>query len=135
MKFTSTGGVLISVCQTGRGAIRFVVEDTGPGVSQDDRDHIFEAFAQADPTHADLGGTGLGLAIARRLARAMGGEVGVGEASTGGASFWFEAAFPELPETPPEQPLKGRRIGIASPSPIVREAAKRQVEACGGEAI
>lgn len=135
VKFTSTGGVLISVCLANPGVIRFVVEDTGPGVSQHDRDHIFEAFAQADPTHADLGGTGLGLAIARRLAHAMGGEVGVDEASTGGARFWFEAALPELPGTPREQPLKGRRIGIASPSPIVREAAKRQVEACGGEAI
>ena len=51
------------------------VEDSGPGVSEPDRERIFEAFAQSEAAHADLGGAGLGLAIARRLARAMGGEV------------------------------------------------------------
>eukprot|EP01041_Mallomonas_annulata_P029780 gene29780-51819_t len=135
IKFTDTGGALITVRSPSPGAIQFVVEDTGPGVSQSDRDHIFEAFAQADQTHADLGGTGLGLAIARRLARAMGGEVGVGEAEIGGAKFWFEATLSSRPGSPPAQALAGRRIGVASPNPIVREAARRQIEACGGQAV
>ena len=135
IKFTETGGALITVESPQSGVIRFVVEDTGPGVSQSDRDHIFEAFAQADPTHADLGGTGLGLAIARRLARAMGGDVGVGEGATGGAKFWFEAAISTLPGAVPGELLAGRRIGVASPNLIVREGARRQIEACGGTAV
>ena len=135
LKFTEAGGVLITVEIGERGQVRFRVDDTGPGVSQSDRDRIFEAFAQADASHADLGGTGLGLAIARRLARAMGGDVGVDTAPLGGAGFWFEADIPMAPGGTPVRPLAGRRIAVASPNPIVREAARRQVEACGGEAV
>jgi CheY-like chemotaxis protein len=111
------------------------VEDTGPGVSESDRDRIFEAFAQAESHHADLGGAGLGLAIARRLARAMGGEVGVEAATHGGARFWFEAVLPVLPAAAPAPPLAGRHVGVASPNPVVQEAARRQIEACGGIAV
>ena len=93
VKFTDQGGVLLTAEFPEPGRLRLTVEDTGAGVSESDRDRIFEAFAQADQAHADLGGAGLGLAIARRLARAMGGEVGVDAADSGGACFWFEAAL------------------------------------------
>jgi len=135
VKFTETGGVLIVATAPQPGRLRFRVEDTGPGVSQQDRERIFEDFAQADQSHADLGGAGLGLAIARRLARAMGGEVGVDTAPGGGACFWFEAAFPVLPAAIPAVALRGRTVGIASPNPVVREAARLQIEACGGEVV
>src|SRR6202012_4058947 len=77
VKFTETGGVLVGVTAGERGRLRFTVEDTGPGVTADQRERIFEAFAQADPAHAHMGGAGLGLAIARRLALGMEGEGGV----------------------------------------------------------
>ena len=48
------------------------VADNGPGVAADDQERIFERFEQA---HGDGQGTGLGLAIARRLARAMDGDI------------------------------------------------------------
>jgi CheY-like chemotaxis protein len=133
VKFTEDGGVLITAEAAATGRLRFSVADSGPGVSSTDRDRIFEAFAQADQAHADLGGAGLGLAIARRLARAMGGDVGVEAAEGGGACFWFEAAFPVLPAEGPEASLAGRAVGVASPNAMVREAARRQIEACGGE--
>ncbi len=135
VKFTETGGVLIAATTPQPGRLRLRVEDTGPGVSQDDRERIFEEFAQAEASHADLGGTGLGLAIARRLARAMGGDVGVDTAPGGGACFWFEADFPIVPTALPDRPLEGRIIGVASPSAIVREAARLQIEACGGQVV
>lgn len=136
VKFTESGGVLLAVSSPEPGRLRFTVEDTGPGVSASARDRIFEAFAQAEASHADLGGAGLGLAIARRLARAMGGEVGVetariGAARVGGACFWFEAAFAAAPAEA-SAPLTGRTVAIASPNPIVRESARRQVRASGG---
>jgi len=136
VKFTARGGVLIAASTPEPGRLRFMVEDTGPGVSKTDRARIFEAFAQADQSHADLGGAGLGLAIARRLARAMGGEVGVDAANGGGACFWFEAAIPALPGAGAVGPhsLADRVVGVASPNPIVREGARLQIEACGGRA-
>ncbi|MBU1374656.1 MAG: response regulator [Alphaproteobacteria bacterium] len=135
VKFTETGGVLIAASVPKPGRLRLRVEDTGPGVSQSDRERIFEEFAQAEAAHADLGGAGLGLAIARRLAHAMGGEVGVDTAPGGGACFWFEASFPAVTAAVPARALEGRIIGVASPNPIVREAARLQIEACGGEMV
>jgi CheY-like chemotaxis protein len=133
VKFTETGGVLLAVSRTPQGRLRFNVDDTGPGVSADQRERIFEAFAQADPAHAHLGGAGLGLAIARRLALAMDGEVGVEARTAGGARFWFEAVFRPTGAGQAGANLEGRQVGIASPNPIVREAAARQVETCGGQ--
>ena len=136
VKFTAKGGVLLGAAPAGEGRWRFTVTDTGPGVSQAARDLIFEAFAQSDPSH-QLTGSGLGLAIARRLALAMGGEVGVETAAHGGAVFWFEAPFEILAGSTavPSRPLAGLRVGIASPNLVVREAASRQVLACGGTPV
>jgi len=133
VKFVETGGVLLLAERAGDGRLRFTVSDTGPGVDPAVRERIFEAFAQADPTH---GGAGLGLAIARSLAEAMGGELAIGDRHEPGAEFWFEAAFEAtagLAEPPPA--LAGRIVAVASPSAIVREAAARQIEASGGRAV
>mgnify|MGYP001447682755 CR=1 FL=1 len=140
VKFTEAGGVLLTASIPQPGRLRFTVEDTGPGVAAHARDRIFEAFAQAEASHADLGGAGLGLAIARRLARAMGGEVGVetvaGALGGTGASFWFEAAMPAAGSRDgANPPLEGRTVGVVSPNPVVREAARRQVRASGGQAV
>ena len=134
VKFTEAGGVIIGCSQGARGRLRLAVEDTGPGVSEAMREHIFEAFAQADPAHEKLGGTGLGLAIARRLALSMNGEVGVEPRVGGGSCFWLEAPFATLETTGDTTPLMGRTVGIASHNPMVREAAARQIRICGGEA-
>ena len=137
MKFTETGGVLVERRpQPERGRLRFTVDDTGPGVSPAQRERIFEAFAQADPAHAHLGGAGLGLAIARRLALAMDGDVGrraprraAARASGSRPRFRASAAA-----AAPAAALAGRKVGVASPNPIVRDAAAQQIAACGGAA-
>ncbi|MET0294837.1 MAG: ATP-binding protein, partial [Phenylobacterium sp.] len=115
VKFTQAGGVMIGVSQRPGGRLRFLVEDTGPGVSPEARAGIFEAFAQAE-LGAQAGGAGLGLAIARSLAGAMDGQVGVRAAAGGGAAFWFEAAFPAVAAEAAPGPLAGRTVGIASPN-------------------
>jgi signal transduction histidine kinase/DNA-binding response OmpR family regulator len=54
----------------------FRVEDTGPGIPEAAREHIFSAFTQVDDGYGRAHeGTGLGLAISRKLARLMGGEI------------------------------------------------------------
>lgn len=64
-----------------------IIADQGKGISDEDQARIFEKFERVDPTEA--GGTGLGLYIARRLARAMGGDVAVDSAPGQGARFTF----------------------------------------------
>ncbi|CAN5133898.1 response regulator [soil metagenome] len=136
IKFTEVGGVLLSAELASNGRIRFSVRDTGPGVAPKARAAIFEAFVQTDPSHqAQLGGAGLGLAIVARLAGAMNGEAGVGGELGQGADFWFEAPFDFAPTAPVDLPLTGRCVAIASPNPMIREAAIRQVRASGGQAL
>jgi CheY-like chemotaxis protein len=134
VKFTAAGGVLIAAEPAPGERVRFTVEDTGPGVSPDQRARIFEAFAQAELGRAEAGGAGLGLAIARRLAQAMDGEVGVEARRGGGAVFWLEAGLRPHRAGDAASPLAGRRVGVVSPNPILREGARRQVAAGGGQA-
>ena len=136
IKFTETGGVLLSADPAPGGRVRFSVRDTGPGVAPEARTAIFEAFVQTDPSHqAQLGGAGLGLAIVARLAAAMSGEAGVGGELGQGADFWFEAPFETVAANPADLPLAGRCVAIASPNPMIREAAVRQIRASGGRAL
>ncbi|MFL9841306.1 ATP-binding protein [Sphingomonas sp. ST-64] len=62
-----------------------IVADQGKGIAEDDQARIFEKFGRVDPT--EPGGSGLGLYIARRLARAMGGDITVDSAPGQGARF------------------------------------------------
>ncbi len=70
------------------GTVRFEVDDAGPGVPPSEREHIFEPFVRGQAEES--AGAGLGLYIAREVARAHGGRIGVGDAESGGARFWFE---------------------------------------------
>jgi signal transduction histidine kinase len=62
-----------------------IVADQGKGIAREDQERIFAKFERVDPGEA--GGTGLGLYIARRLARAMGGDLTVDSAPGEGARF------------------------------------------------
>jgi anti-sigma regulatory factor (Ser/Thr protein kinase) len=61
------------------------VTDEGQGIKPEDRDRVFEKFERLG--RSGDGGSGLGLYISHRLARAMGGDLTVGEATGGGAVF------------------------------------------------
>ena len=64
-----------------------IVADQGKGIAAADQARIFDKFERVDPN--EPGGTGLGLYIARRLARAMGGDLSVDSAPGQGARFTF----------------------------------------------
>ena len=64
------------------------VEDSGPGIPEDERERIFERFYRIDRSRTqDSGGRGLGLAIASEIVKAHGGRIEVGESELGGAAF------------------------------------------------
>lgn len=76
--------------------LRFEIEDTGIGISNDDLKKLFKPFEQfADSAHK-IEGTGLGLAICRQLIRLMGSEINVKSELGKGSCFWFDLAFPIL---------------------------------------
>lgn len=79
IKFTRGGTVTVRARHAMRRGVPFVtfdISDTGIGITAEHAKHLFEPFAQADSTtHQTYGGVGLGLTIARKLARAMGGDI------------------------------------------------------------
>ncbi|RMH23697.1 MAG: PAS domain-containing hybrid sensor histidine kinase/response regulator, partial [Planctomycetota bacterium] len=88
VKFTGEGGVRIVVSFEPPSTLRFEVLDTGPGMTQEQLDGIFEAFQQADSSVTRKhGGTGLGLAISRRLAESLGGGITVESEPGRGSAF------------------------------------------------
>jgi CheY-like chemotaxis protein/signal transduction histidine kinase len=89
LKFSSEGAVLIEVEYTEQsGHLRFLIRDTGPGVSDEVRAQLFRPFARADKTMARrFDGFGLGLSVASRLAGAMGGEVDLLASNESGSVF------------------------------------------------
>ncbi|MES1989327.1 MAG: HAMP domain-containing sensor histidine kinase [Pseudomonadota bacterium] len=91
IKFTESGGVILRMQRAdlpdGKAALRFSVIDTGIGLTQDARTHLFEGFAKGSDKAA--GGMGLGLAISDRLVRLMGGHIEVDSAPGQGSTFWF----------------------------------------------
>jgi len=71
------------------------VEDSGPGVSEADRERIFERFTMLDSgATRQAGGVGLGLYIARQLAQAQGGELVVADPTPPGTGARFELRLP-----------------------------------------
>lgn len=91
LKFTEKGYIAIRARRQGEEWVRFEVEDSGIGIAPEARERIFEEFEQADRgTTRRYGGTGLGLAISARLARLMGGRIGVESELGRGSKFWLE---------------------------------------------
>lgn len=83
-KYSPNGGsIAVSVAAEGR-RVRLTVDDSGPGIPEDQRSRVFDRFHRA--TDAP-GGAGLGLAIADAIVRATGGRWHIGTSPAGGASI------------------------------------------------
>ena len=103
VKFTNSGGSInveirrIAVDEPNRSRIRFSVEDSGIGVTAEQKANIFEAFGQADvSTSRKYGGTGLGLTISSRFVELMGGKLDLESEPGHGTTFFFEIEFEEI---------------------------------------
>jgi signal transduction histidine kinase len=92
--------VEVSLQREQEGYVRIVVRDTGPGLSTEEQEHLWERFYQVKRVN-ELGGTyrglGLGLFISRAIIEAHGGRVGVESEPGNGSSFWF--SLPLLQQT------------------------------------
>jgi len=84
LRHTPEGGTITVHCGQVDGEAQLCVEDSGPGIREEDRTRVFERFFRAAGSPND--GTGLGLAIVREIARQHGGHVEAGRStSLGGA--------------------------------------------------
>ena len=90
-KFSPAGAEVVIRVRSGPAIMRIEVEDSGAGIPEEFKAHIFEKFAQADASATRrFEGTGLGLSIARKLVEAMGGSIGFTSVVDQGTLFYVE---------------------------------------------
>ncbi len=101
VKFTQAGGIQLRVraddsaqdenelAQQESVTLHFTVEDTGPGVSAEDIEVLFDPFVQAKNQAVHFEGTGLGLPISRKFVEMMGGEISISSQVGTGSQFVF----------------------------------------------
>ncbi len=98
VKFTEQGQIQIAVTVRKKTPevteLRFTVQDTGIGISEEQQMKLFRPFEQLqDSTSRIFGGTGLGLSICQTLAELMHGEIGVASEPGKGSTFWVNIPF------------------------------------------
>lgn len=98
LKFTENGRVVIGLAPEAGGRLRCRVEDSGPGMSADIRERVFQRFEQSAGVTGRFGGSGLGLAICRELVELMGGEIRVNSQLGRGSEFIVDLPLPALAE-------------------------------------
>jgi len=99
LKFTPSGSVTVRMSyNAGASELRIEVADTGIGMTEEQQDRLFEAFAQAESsTSRRFGGSGLGLAISREFARRQDGDLTVRSAPGEGSVFTCVLHAPAAP--------------------------------------
>jgi signal transduction histidine kinase/ActR/RegA family two-component response regulator len=99
IKFTDHGSVAVSI-QYRRQALRITVRDSGIGISPDAQEALFKEFSQIENASTRrFSGTGLGLSIARKLCRAMDGDITVDSTAGQGSTFTATLAIPTTAAT------------------------------------
>ncbi len=152
IKFTERGEVAVHLereSDAGTAVVlRGTVRDTGIGITSEAQAQLFQAFSQADSSHARrFGGTGLGLAIAKQLVEMMGGTIGVDSTPGQGSTFWFTVnlAFSDevqaVRSQPNLQPLASApehttpqrklRVLLAEDNPVNQQVALYMLENLG----
>ncbi|MFY8150256.1 MAG: response regulator [Prochlorococcaceae cyanobacterium] len=151
-KFTERGQITLRVSLAERQAehvqLRFTVQDTGIGMSEEQMAQLFQSFTQAESsTTRRYGGTGLGLSICRRLLELMQGSISVSSRPGEGSCFTALARFGigacDFQRVVP-QALNHQRLLVVDDNPVARQVLvellahlplRCDAAATGGEAL
>ncbi|MBI5109568.1 MAG: response regulator [Rhodocyclales bacterium] len=130
VKFSERGAIRIRASVADQdGAtvlLKLEVSDQGIGIAPEQQERLFRPFSQADDSSTRRhGGTGLGLIISLRIARLMGGNVGVESAADAGSTFWATLRLRRATDHPGEVVASG--MGEASAALLREEFANRRV--------
>ncbi len=117
IKYTEAGGValragVVKQEQPRKTRVWFEIEDSGPGISQEDRERIFFPFVRLGDRPPAAGGSGLGLAICKQYVELMGGRINVDSEPDKGSLFRFEVpveipVMREIAAVPPQVGVTG----------------------------
>ncbi|MFD1369736.1 ATP-binding protein [Actinoplanes sichuanensis] len=121
IKYVRPGGtprVEVTGGPAGPGRVRIEVADSGIGIPDAEKPHVFETFHRTEAA-AGYAGTGLGLTICRRIVKRHGGEIGVTDNPGGGTRFWFTLPAADITED------SGMNDDTPQDDEAVREALER----------
>ncbi|NMP14946.1 response regulator [Thalassotalea sp. Y01] len=143
IKFTEVGQIVISIKlvphHTDKVRLRFAVQDSGIGMSQQQMDKLFQSFSQADSsTTRKYGGTGLGLTICQKLIHLMQGEIWIESEVGKGSVFFFDVVL-DLPQGKLEPKfseqqrhlLTGKKVLIVDDNTIAAEVLSNIMSSFG----
>jgi PAS domain S-box-containing protein len=122
-KFTRQGEVALRLGRSADGSLlRIEVADTGPGISPEERQRLFQDFERVGTETTNTSeGAGLGLALSARLATLMGGSLGYDDNPGGGSIFWLELPLNVVAASPPATAPRAEAPGAAmAPAPARR---------------
>lgn len=127
VKFTQVGGIHLRAYTSewfGEAqdsvTLHFEVEDTGPGISAEDIEVLFDPFVQAKHPAAQHEGTGLGLPISRRFVEMMGGEMSLSSQVGVGSQFVFSVKAGVVNGSDARSKVQGTVIGLVANQPDYR---------------
>ncbi|SFB79342.1 diguanylate cyclase (GGDEF) domain-containing protein [Marinospirillum celere] len=146
IKFTEQGFVEVAISQQAQDeqslTLKFSVRDSGVGISNEQQQHLFQAFQQADDSITrKFGGTGLGLVISQRLVQLMGGSGIQLQSQLGeGSCFSFELALPIVEtsssfEAVPSCSTPVCRALVVDDQPIARAVLREILQTWGYEVL
>ena len=82
IRYSHEGGTLLASVGADSGKVVLAIEDSGPGIPEDDRGRVFDRFFRREPNQQ--GGSGLGLTIAKNIAEQHGADIELGVSRYGG---------------------------------------------------
>ena len=149
IKYTPNGKSVLLIAEEepsedpGKNHYRFIVRDTGVGISEEYLPHIFDSFTREQSTLVNrTQGTGLGLAITAKVVELMGGTISVKSKLGEGSEFTVDLDLEAIEEVKPDQPaqeaaageaLAGMKILLVEDNDINAEIAKMVLSQKGAE--
>jgi two-component system sensor histidine kinase BarA len=140
VKFTRNGEVVVRVmleeATPKHSVLAFSVTDTGIGIDEDCRKHLFESFRQGTlSTNRLYGGTGLGLSICKKLAESMEGAIEVESTPGMGSSFQVKLRLlnTDKETSQPTLPFSVKKCLLIDPHQLSRLSLRHQLSSLGFE--
>ncbi len=116
-KFTPDSGSISLELKFGDGDLEMLFSDTGRGISDYDKEHIFERFYQSSSNTANDGGSGIGLHIVSECIKKMGGSISIRDNSPKGTVFTVNIPLDIEDETAPAAAEGGPSILLVDDNP------------------
>jgi PAS domain S-box-containing protein len=123
IKYNRAGGEVRVACTLERDSLRIAISDNGPGLDDEQRARLFQAFERLEASGTSVEGAGLGLVLSKHLMDAMRGEIGLESEVGRGSTFWIRLPLAAAPAFGLGAAMPPARAADASP----RAASPRKV--------